>query len=85
MKDTLVSLLSSRKFWVGTLTVGSVFASTILVALKIIPESALIPTITAVTATGMTFITATAFESASTDRITQAHLEALAKNGEPRK
>ncbi len=67
MKNTVVLLLSSRKFWVGTMSVAGVFAASILCALKVIPESALIPTITAVTATGMSFIGAVAFESASKD------------------
>jgi hypothetical protein len=84
--NTAVLLLSSRKFWVGAMSVAGVFTAAVLCAMKIIPESALIPTIAAVTATGMSFIGATAFESASTDKVTVASLNSgsLPPNDKPR-
>lgn len=65
MKETFITLLASRKFWVGTLTVVAVAAATTLRALNLIPSDALIPTITAITATGLGFIGATAAEDAA--------------------
>lgn len=67
MNATVVALLTSRKFWVGTISVGAVFASVLLVVLKIIPQEALIPTISSITAMGMTYITAVAWENVNKD------------------
>ncbi len=62
MNQALVGLLQSRKFWTGSISMAAVFAAVILCALKLIPESSLIPTISAITATGLGFIGATAWE-----------------------
>lgn len=62
MKNAWVALLSSRKWWVGTLTVGAVIAATTLVALGKLPAAQLVPTIAAITATGMGVIGAIAWE-----------------------
>lgn len=65
MKDALLSLASSRKFWTGTISVAAVFAAVLLVALKIIPEASLIPTISAITATALGFMGSTAWVDAA--------------------
>lgn len=62
MKETLLSLLNSRKFWTGAISLVAVAASVLLVTLKLIPESALIPTISAITATALGFMASTAYE-----------------------
>jgi len=67
MNDTF-SIFSSRKFWVGTVSVAAVFASVLLVALKIIPESSLIPTISAITATSLGFMGTTAWVDAASQK-----------------
>ena len=65
MKDALLALVSSRKFWTGTVSVMAVFGAVLLCALKIIPESSLIPTISAITATALGFMGTTAWEDTS--------------------
>ena len=62
MKDTLVALLASRKFWTGTISLTAVFAAVLLRSLGLIPADALIPTIVAITTTALGFIGATAWE-----------------------
>ncbi len=64
VRDTWHILFTSRKFWVGTISVTAVFAAVLLRSLNLIPADALIPTITAITATGLGFIGATAHEDA---------------------
>lgn len=62
MKDTMVSLFNSRKFWTGTISMAAVFAAVFLRSLNLIPGDALIPTIVAITTTGLGFIATTAWE-----------------------
>jgi hypothetical protein len=76
MKDTLVLLLSSRKFWVGFLTISAVFAAVFLRSMNMITAEALVPTIIAITSTGLGFIGSVAWESVSADRVTAAHITA---------
>ncbi len=71
MNDTLTALLSSRKFWVGTLSLAGVAAAVTLRALGLIPADALVPTIVAVTTTALGFIGATAYEDAAEKSIEQ--------------
>ncbi len=66
MKDTLAALLSSRKFWVGTISMAAVFAAVFLRSLQLIPADALIPTIVAITTTGLGFVGATSWEDVAT-------------------
>ncbi len=65
MNTTLVALLNSRKWWVGTMSVAAVFAAVLLRSLQLIPADALIPTIAAITTTGLGFIGSTAWENVS--------------------
>lgn len=79
MTSTFSNLLQSRKFWIGTLSVAAVFAAVLLRTLNLIPAEALIPTITAVTAAGMTGVSAIAIESVSADKVEIARVV----NGNP--
>lgn len=62
MNSTVNALLTSRKFWTGTLSMAAVFAAVLLRSLNLIPADALIPTIVAITTTALGFIGATAWE-----------------------
>jgi hypothetical protein len=62
VKDTVVALLSSRKFYVGTLTIIAVIAAVVMVVLGKIPPEHLTVTIGAITATGITVIGSIAWE-----------------------
>lgn len=68
MKDTVVLLLSSRKFWTGTISMAAVFAAVFLRSMNLIPSEALIPTIVAITSTGLGFIATTAWEDVADKR-----------------
>lgn len=68
MKDTLVALFSSRKFWTGTISLAAVFAAVLLRSLNLIPADALIPTIVAITTTALGFIGATAWEDVAASK-----------------
>jgi hypothetical protein len=65
MISTWALLLGSRKFWVGTLTVASVFVATYLRAKGLIPADALLPTILGVATAGISVITANGLEDAA--------------------
>ena len=65
MNNTVLALLSSRKFLTGGVSLLAVFSAVLLVALKTIPESSLIPTISAITATALGFMGTTAYEDAN--------------------
>lgn len=65
MKDTIVALLNSRKFFVGAISLTAVFGSVLLRALNLIPQDALVPTISAITATGLGFMASQAHEDAN--------------------
>lgn len=62
------ALLQSRKFWIGFLSVAAVFAAVFLRSMNLIPADALIPTITAITAAGVTGVSAIVVESVSADK-----------------
>ena len=97
MKDAVVALLSSRKFFVGTITVLAVISAVVLRALDKIPADALVPTIVSLTAVALGVIGTIAWEdtasaqAASAEaiadthaKIATAHLESaehLAKEG----
>src|SRR5882724_8915716 len=58
-------LLQSRKFWTGTLTIVGVLGAVLMVALGKVDAAHLVPTIMAITATGLTLIGTTAWEDTS--------------------
>jgi len=68
MVDTWKALLSSRKFWVGTVSVAAIAAAVTLVSLGKLPESALLPTISAITTMGLSVIGSIAWEDAAAKR-----------------
>lgn len=59
------ALFSSRKFWVGTITVAAVIGAVVLRALDKVPADALVPTITAMTAAALGVIGSIAWEDTS--------------------
>lgn len=63
--STLSALLGSRKFWVGTLTIAATVGAVVLRVVDKIPADALVPTIAAITATGLTVIGSIAWEDAA--------------------
>ncbi len=65
MNQTLSNLLSSRKFWVGAISLAAVFGAVLLRSMKLIDSEALVPTISAITATGLGYIGSTAYEDAA--------------------
>jgi hypothetical protein len=65
MVNTFSALLSSRKFWVGTLTVIATLGAVLLRSLDKIPADALLPTIGAVTTLGLGVIGSIAWEDAA--------------------
>jgi hypothetical protein len=62
MLKTWSALLSSRKFWTGTITVAAVIGAVALRATGKIPADALVPTIVAITATALGVIGGIAWE-----------------------
>lgn len=70
MKQTWQTLLSSRKFWVGTITVAAVLGAVFLRSTGKIPADALIPTVTSLTAVAMSVIGSIAWEDAATSAST---------------
>jgi hypothetical protein len=62
MWETLKALATSRKAWVGTMTVMAIACSTVLVAMGKVEASQLTAMIAGITATGMTVIGAIAWE-----------------------
>ena len=63
--NTVVALLSSRKFWVGLLTIAATVGAVVLRVTDKIPSDALVPTIVAITATGLGVIGSIAWEDAA--------------------
>jgi hypothetical protein len=62
MLAAITALLSSRKFLTGAMSITAVICAVVLQSLGKIPPEALIPTIIAITTTGLGFIGATAYE-----------------------
>ncbi len=65
MNNTTTALLTSRKFWAGTLSLAAVVAAVTLRTLNLIPADSLIPTISAITAVCLGFMGSTALEDAA--------------------
>lgn len=65
VKGTWQALLSSRKFWVGTITVAAVLGAVALRATGKIPADALVATVTSLTTVAMSVIGSIAWEDAS--------------------
>lgn len=63
--NTLITLLNSRKFYVGAFSVLGIAAATLLRALDKIPADALLPTIVGIAGLGTAFIAATGLEDAA--------------------
>jgi len=63
--NTLTALLTSRKFWIGTMSVAATLGAVLLRALNKIPADALVPTMAAITATGLGVIGSIAWEDAA--------------------
>lgn len=62
---TLSLLLTSRKFWIGTISVLGVACAVLLRVLDKIPVDALTPTILAIAATGVSVVTGVAWEDSA--------------------
>lgn len=58
-------LFGSRKFWLGLLTLASLAAAVVLRVTDKIPADALVPTITALTAVGISSVLSIAWEDAA--------------------
>ncbi len=65
MWETIKTLASSRKIWVGGLTVVTIAGGILLVALGKLESSMLLPITTALTALGVTTIGSIAWEDAA--------------------
>ena len=65
MTNAWALLFGSRKFWTATLTVLAVLGAVVLRALDKIPADALLPTIGALTSTGLGLVGAIAWEDAA--------------------
>lgn len=63
--NTFVTLLNSRKFYVGAFSMLGIAAATLLRALDKIPADALLPTIVGIAGLGTAFIAATGLEDAA--------------------
>lgn len=84
MKNAWLALLSSRKTWVGLLTVASVVGAVVLRALDKLPAEALVPTIGAISSVGLGIIGSIAWEdsAAKGSKTTKVDVEVAAdKNG----
>ncbi len=64
-KGGVSALFSSRKFWVGTLSVVCTIGAVTLRAMGLIPADALVPTIIALTTTSVGFMVSTAWEDSA--------------------
>lgn len=65
MTTTWSALMSSRKFWIGALTLAAIASATAMVIAKVIPTTEFLGTITAITAVGGVSINAIAKEDAA--------------------
>lgn len=69
---TFTLLLASRKFWVGSLSLAATFGVVLLRALDKIPADAMIPTMAAITATGLGVVSSIAWEDSSKSKVAAA-------------
>lgn len=69
---TFALLLASRKFWVGSLSLAATFSVVLLRALDKIPADAMIPTMAAITATGLGVVSSIAWEDSSRNKVLAA-------------
>jgi hypothetical protein len=68
MMNAWTALFASRKFWIGTLSVVSVIGAVVLVAMGKVDKDHLVPTITAISAIGVTLIGSIAWEDSAQKR-----------------
>jgi hypothetical protein len=60
-----MTLFSSRKFWIGTLTIAATLGAVFLRATGKLPADALVPTIGAITSVGLSVIGSIAWEDSA--------------------
>lgn len=80
MKNALIALLSSRKTWVGLLTVFSVVGAVVLRALDKLPADALVPTIGAISSIGLGIIGSIAWEDVNRAKPAEAPTQNVTVN-----
>ena len=84
MLDTMKALASSRKFWVGTITVLAIAGAVLLVALGKLDAAQLTATIAGITAVGITVIGSIAWEDTAEKKAkSQDYAKVPTKKKEP--